>query len=316
MYSSSSAESEIDDVLRQATSSRSPLAELVSDPVLLRSLTKPRHDRRRSSSRRDRDSDSTSRILSVVLAEEEREVQHYKTQLIVMGEQLKGAMRRAAEAEQRALTAQSREREALARVELAEQARHRAELEVVRQQEEARKYRLQIETLERQVGKSEFEIRVVERAKDRAEEAATDARDTLRRYKQIMLDARAREEGLQEGRRLGLRHGYSNGRLNGWKIGQQDGFEEGVAYGRQEGRIAGEGNGRRAERKRALNAFDRYLVADGRTDEDGRDGDNTLKRTKSWAESVGQEADDAIPVEASSMQSSSLGEEMPALYAE
>ncbi|THH03909.1 hypothetical protein EW145_g5907 [Phellinidium pouzarii] len=300
----SAAESEIDDTLRQATSSRSPLAELISDPVLLRSLTRQRPDKSLSSSRRDEgrrrdrdhDSDTASRILSVVLAEEEREVQHLKTQLIVLGEQLKGSMRRAADAEQRAHTAQSREREALAKAERAEQTKHRAELEVARQQEEMKRYRQQIETLERQVGKSEYDIRILQRKKDRAEEAASDAKDALRQYKQSTQDMKAREEGIEEGRRLGLRRGFSSGRLNGWKVGQQDGFQEGIAYGRQESRIGVEDE-------------------DRQTDE-GQDGDN-LKRTRSWAESLGQETDEVFAVEASSMQSSSsMGEGSPRMYTE
>ncbi|KAH8119380.1 hypothetical protein DFH11DRAFT_1686272 [Phellopilus nigrolimitatus] len=215
-----------------------------------------------------------------------REVQHLRSQLITIGEQLKSSIRRTADAEQLAQTAQSREREAIARA-------------VSRQQEEIKRYRQQIEAMERQFTKAESDIRMLERERDNAEEEAEAAKDAVRKCKQVISDAKAREEGLEEGRRLGMMRGFSNGRLKGWKVGRQDGFEEGRAYGRQEGRIAGEGDGRRVERNRVMAEFDRYLD----DDEDG-EGDS-FKRTQNWAESVGQSFDEAVAVEASSMQSSS-----------
>ena len=264
------------DALRQATSSRSPLAELVADPILLRSLAarpqRPSKTRSASSRRSDdggkrrergrvRESDTASHILSVVLAEEEREVQTLRSQLIVLGEQLKSANRRATDAELRAQTAETRAREAQARMIQAEHAKHLLELEAIRQNEEIRRIKSQAETFEREVRKLEFDVRKAERERSNAEEKESEARDALRIYTQFIHDENAREEGLMEGRRLGLRRGYSNGRLRGFQEGRKDGFEEGYSYGRQDGWAAGETDGRRVERIRALNAFDKYVAS-------------------------------------------------------
>lgn len=253
------------EALRHVTSSRSPLAELVSDPILLRSLTKRETSRstsrrRNDGKRREHDADRASRVLSVVLAEEEREVQNLRAQLIVMAEQLKGSVRNVADAESRAQTAQSREREMRTRLQQVEQAKHQADLEITRQAEEMKRYRLQVDTLTRQLANVEVDMRALEKEKDESEDKARDAKDALRQYKQFIRDAQARDEGLEQGRRLGLQRGYSSGRLSGLKLGRQEGFEEGYEYGRQQGYRSGETNGRREERVRAKHMMDPYIA--------------------------------------------------------
>lgn len=309
---SSSAESDLEEALRHVTSSRSPLAELVSDPILLRSITKPRRNKSRSSSnhrsegkkKRAHDGDTASRVLSIVLAEEEREVQSLRAQLVVIAEQLKGSMRNAADAEQRAQTAQSRERETRARLLQVEHAKHQADLEVTRQTEEMKRYRLQIDTLERQKMQMEADMRAVEKERDEAVDSATDAKDALRQYKQFIRDAQARDEGLETGRRLGLRRGYNTGRVNGFEDGLQEGFDEGYELGRQEGFLAAKNEVRRVERARTRDNLDSYVVAHKLAHHDDAE-DESLKRTRTWAESLSRHEDDLVAVEPSSLHSSS-----------
>ncbi|KAL5485200.1 hypothetical protein ACEPAI_7842 [Sanghuangporus weigelae] len=308
--SSTTTESEFDEALRHVTSSRSPLAELVSDPVLLRSITKSRRGKNQSSNqrrtdgkRRDHDSDTASRILSVVLAEEEREVHSLRSQLVVLAEQLKGSMRNAADAEQRAQTAQTRERETRARLLQVEHAKHQADLEVTRQAEEIKRYRLQVETLERQMANMQFDMRTLEKERYEAEEKASDAKDALRQYKQFVRDAQARDEGLEEGRQLGLKRGYGTGRADGFHEGRQEGFDDGFERGRQEGYLAGKIAVRRAERARSRQAIDPYIATHKHQYDDVED--ESLKRVQSWAESLSRQESDVIPVEPSSSHSSS-----------
>lgn len=254
------------EALRHVTSSRSPLAELIADPVLLRSITKPRRESSQSSNRRrsegkkrEHDSDTASRILSVVLAEEEREVHSLRSQLVVLTEQLKASMRNAADAEQRALTAQSREREVRARLAKVEHGKHQADLEVTRQAEEIKRYRLQAENFERQIANMQFDMRTLERERDEAEEKASDAKDALRQYKQFVREAQTRDEGLEEGKQLGMKRGYKTGIADGFHEGRLDGFEDGFERGRQEGYLAGKIAVRRAERARSRQMVDSYV---------------------------------------------------------
>ncbi|EJD02996.1 uncharacterized protein FOMMEDRAFT_84801, partial [Fomitiporia mediterranea MF3/22] len=223
------------------------------------------------------------------------EVQSLRAQLVVIAEQLKGSMRNAADAEQRAQTAQSRERETRARLLQVEHAKHQADLEVTRQTEEMKRYRLQIDTLERQKMQMEVDMRAVEKERDEAVDSATDAKDALRQYKQFIRDAQARDEGLETGRRLGLRRGYNTGRVNGFEDGLQEGFDEGYELGRQEGFLAAKNEVRRVERARTRDNLDSYIEIDR----------PKLKRTRTWAESLSRHEDDLVAVEPSSLHSSS-----------
>ena len=239
------------------------MLELVADPVLLRSITKSSHrPSRRDGDRKkhEKDKGNASRVLSVVLAEEEREVQNLRSQLLITAEQLKNSVRKAADAESRALSAASKEREAQARIQQLEHAKHTVDVELSRQAEEIKRYKQRIEDLERQVSKLDGDMRSLERQKSRAEESAGEAKDALRLFKQTIRDERAREEGIAQGRRMGMRHGYSSGRL---RAGRQDGFDKGYRKGERDGRIVGENEGRIWEKSRALAAFQNHLAKRG-----------------------------------------------------
>ena len=130
--------------LREATASPTPLGEFLRDPAVLTTLLghkKPRrgstssshrerlreHSRERSrerehgtkDARRDKkskDTSDTSSILTLVLAEEERQAHRLKAVLRSTGERLDYEMRRADVAEQRARTAEGHTREVQLRV--------------------------------------------------------------------------------------------------------------------------------------------------------------------------------------------------------
>ena len=188
------------------------------------------------------------------------------------GERLQNEIRRAEDAESAAQLAQSRERDAAAKIVLSEQARYRSELDNARLQEEIKRYTMQIDMMQKQVEQAQDEIKTLSAQREEAEEAAAKARETARQYKQALSDTRAREEGREEGRRMGLMRGYSDGQLEGWQTGRQEGFEEGRTFGKVEGKKEGEKEGRTQERKRALQEFDRFVVDHGiHTEERGRD---------------------------------------------
>ncbi|TCD62794.1 hypothetical protein EIP91_006386, partial [Steccherinum ochraceum] len=115
--------------LREAADSPTPLAELLHDPIALRSLIGHKKSRRPSGAsstrehgtsstskgeksdrdrdrKKDKDSDSSS-ILTLVLAEEERQAHHLKALLRSTGERLENETRRADQAERRATAAES-----------------------------------------------------------------------------------------------------------------------------------------------------------------------------------------------------------------
>lgn len=256
--------------LRLAASSPSPLAELVSDPILWRSLmrktsfsTSRTHGRRSDGKRRSKDSDSSSTVFSVVLAEEERQVQYLKAMLRSASDKLQGEIRRANEAEERVAVMHKREQEILVKAIQSEQARQRAAHEVSRQQEEIKRYQMQVEMMQAQLHKADEDAKSLEQQRDEAEKSASRARETARQYKQTLGEWKAREEGREEGRRAGMVRGYSDGHLDGVRDGRHRGFEHGRHAGVREGRVVGEQDGRAFERQRALQEFDRFAKASG-----------------------------------------------------
>ncbi|CCL99868.1 uncharacterized protein FIBRA_01893 [Fibroporia radiculosa] len=324
--------------LRDATSSPSPLGEFLRDPVVLTTLMgtrkKPRrsassqreHSRDRESSGREstgkesrkksKDSD-TSSILTLVLAEEERQAHHLKAILRSTGDRLEFEMRRADQAESRARIAESHAREVALRVAAAETARHQAELDAARAREEIKRYQMQYESAERELRRVETELQKTDRTRKDAEQSAADARDVARRAQQALREHQVREEGREEGRRLEVRRRYNDGREDGFEDGRAEGFEaghsegfdegraEGYAAGRSDGHSAGrrigfdEGRkvgledgyaegfeeGRKEERKRALDAFDKFMDSEaGRQSFISVTTDTT--RTQRWVEAT------------------------------
>ncbi|KAI0633804.1 hypothetical protein C8Q77DRAFT_1057857, partial [Trametes polyzona] len=271
---------------------------------------------------RDRDSDSAS-ILTHVLAEEERQARHLKAVLRQTGARLEEELRRADLAESRARTAEIASQDFSARLAASETARHQMELDVARAQEECRRWQMQADAAEREARRLQAELSRSERARQDKEQDEKEAREAARRAEQTLREWQAREAGREEVRRLELRrratdqhdegydagraHGYEDGRAEGYEAGRADGFEEGMREGYETGRHegfaagrmtgfeegkkavygdafqAGYAKGRKEERARALDAFDRFIESemDHRSVSDYGDD-----RTQRWVEAT------------------------------
>lgn len=317
--------------LKEVTSTPTPLSGMLQDPGILRSLIAPKksrssstsshrsgsreRDRSKDSRRPKKDSDAAS-VLSLVLAEEERQVHHMKAVLRSTGDRLEGEMRRADASEERARTAETRARDALSRATTAEAARHHAELEATRAREEVTRYRMLADAAERELRRAEADIARLERLRSDAEAAAADARDQARTAQQTLREWQAREEGRLEGMRLEIRRRYDDGREDGFEDGRAEGYEagygEGLEEGKEEGLHAGrteglasgrligfeEGKqvgfdegfkegyerGRREERVQAMEAFDKFL--DAEKDRDSYVSSDEPDRTHQWVEAT------------------------------
>ncbi|TBU55615.1 hypothetical protein BD310DRAFT_825354, partial [Dichomitus squalens] len=242
---------------------------------------------------RDRESDSAT-ILTHVLAEEERQARHLKAVLRQTGARLEEELRRADLAESRARTAEINVSELTQRLASSEAARHQLELDATRAQEECRRWQMQADAAEREARRLQTELARSERARQDVEQAEKEARGAARRAEQTLREWKAREEGREEVRRLEVRRRYSDGRdegfedgrAEGYEAGHEDGYEqgrnEGYENGRSEGfdagRLAGFEEGKKAaysdgfqagyaqgkkeERARALDAFDRFIESE------------------------------------------------------
>ncbi|KAI0940456.1 hypothetical protein AcW1_003646 [Taiwanofungus camphoratus] len=337
--------------LREATSSSTPLTEFLRDPVVLTSLIghkkKSRrgssssqrdrdHDRERGSKdtrKREKDSSDTASILTLVLAEEERQAHHLKAVLRNTGERLDYEMRRADQNEIHARTAEGLAREATARVTTAEAARHQTELDAARAQEEIKRYQMLAEAAERSLRRAEGDVQRLERLRNEAEQSAADARDIARKAQQVLREHQAREAGKEEGRRFEVRRRYNDGREDGFEDGRAEGFEaghsegfesgrtEGYAVGRSEGHHAGrligfeEGRkvgwaeglaegierGRKEERAHALDAFDKFM--DSEISRNSAITTSDEDRTQRWVEVTSQVGEQSpVPVRPPSPQ--------------
>ncbi|KIP08453.1 hypothetical protein PHLGIDRAFT_126975 [Phlebiopsis gigantea 11061_1 CR5-6] len=322
--------------LKEATNTPTPLSGMLQDPNILRALMSPRKARRGSASsqrsgsqrsasnersergkepRRTRKESDASSVLTLVLAEEERQVNHLKAVLRATGDRLDAETRRANQAEDRARAAESRAREAISRAAAAEAARHQTELEAARVKEETTRYRMLAEAAEREVRRAEADMQRLERFKAEAEQSAADARDVARKAQQVVREWQAREEGRVEGMRIEARRRYQTGREDGYEDGRSEGYEAGRAEGLEEGkeegyylgknegldsgRLAGfeEGKqvgikegwkkgyeeGRRDEHKHALEAFDKFM--DGEMDRESFISDEP-DRVHQWVEAT------------------------------
>ncbi|KAI0051168.1 hypothetical protein FA95DRAFT_1554739 [Auriscalpium vulgare] len=269
--------------LREAAATPTPLAEFLLDPEAIHSLTSARSSsrehRRQPSSRgasastergrsdkgkgkERRRSDAASSMLSIVLAEEERQAHHLKAMLRVTGERLENEVRRSDTAEQRATVAELRAREAGTRAGTAEQAQHAAEMDAARAREETKRFQMQLDTAEREMRRVQAELARLTRQKEDSDEAAAKARDMARKWQAALKDFQAREEGREEGMRMAMYKRYDDGREDGWEEGHSEGYDEGRKEGFNEGKRSGfeEGRqmGRREERKYAVHAYNRY----------------------------------------------------------
>ncbi|RDB25464.1 hypothetical protein Hypma_007824 [Hypsizygus marmoreus] len=263
--------------LREVTSSPSPLTRLLQDPSLESSRSKHRSGRRNSRSpHRERRSPS---LMTLALVEEERQGNHLKALLRNATDRLEYEIRRADEAEARAIYAESREKEVSTKLIAAESIRRQMESDLERSNAENRRYQMQLENGDREQKRLKANLLQAEKLVDELEEANSKAKESSRYYQNLLLEHRAHEEGREEGRQIAMQRCFEDGRDEGWVAGNDEGFEEGrkagfedgrrtgrkegLREGREQGRIEGlrEGReqGRIEERRNALEAFDRFL---------------------------------------------------------
>ncbi|KAF8444735.1 hypothetical protein L210DRAFT_848389 [Boletus edulis BED1] len=286
------ADSDIIAQIREATSAPSPLTSYLKDPAVINAIDSPeakgsrsRNQRHSSSSTRSREPRSSS-ILGLVLAEEEKQAHKLKSLLRSTGDRLDREIRRANQAVSRAERAESRVHELSARVSKAESSKYVVELEAARAREEIKRYKIQIESLERDVKRLQADVTLLEKQRNEADECAARARDTARKFQMELRNLQARHVGREEGLRYGMhkwfktgriegfdtghadgyesgRHeGYDEGREQGFSEGQEIGLKQGRKIGRQEGLDQGWEQGRREEREHVLQAFDDFFVAE------------------------------------------------------
>ncbi|KAH0827960.1 hypothetical protein J3R83DRAFT_3598 [Lanmaoa asiatica] len=298
--------------IREATSAPSPLTGYLKDPALINAIDSPetgrsRSQRHSSSSTRSREPRSSS-ILGLVLAEEEKQAHKLKSLLRSTGDRLDREIRRANQAVSRAEHAASRVHELSARVTKAESSKYVVELEASRAKEEIKRYQLQIESLERDVKRLQADVALLEKQRNEADESASRARDTARKFQMELRNTQARQVGREEGLRYGMHKWFKTGQIEGWDTGHAEGYENGRDEGYEEGRERGltEGQeiglkqgrkigkqegfddgweqGRREERQHALQAFDDFFAAE--IDE----RDQVLEDEKTSTEMVGLDA--------------------------
>lgn len=246
--------------IRAATMISTPLKELLKDPAVINTLHNvdgKKSHRQSSSSQHHEPFYSASTLMNLVVAEEEKQAQHLRSTLRSTGDRLDQEMRRAKQAESQAEFAELRARELAVRVNAAETGRRYAELDVERASEEMRRHQMRIESLEKQVAKLQADIRVLERQRNEADESASRARDTARKFQTELSRQQAKEKVIEEspiyGRKkwfvTGHNEGWDAGYAEGYDDGREDGFEEGRQYGIREGRESGFKQGRIMGRK-------------------------------------------------------------------
>lgn len=281
--------------LHEAAYSPSPLVGLLQDPYVVRSLTRrrsrSRSSRRPSTSgpdrgrREDKENDSMN-VLTVVLAEEERQVNHLRALLRTTAERLEDERVRANQAENRADFNESRVRELQMKLTNSEATKHSADLETERARDESHRLKMQMDMQERELQRLRNSLGNMTKRKDDAERDASEAHDTARKVEQRLREYEAEQEGRDEGRRLASKKNYDagwrecwpvaheEGRTQGYEHGHEEGFTKGRAdakltfyeEGRKKGKLEGfqEGldKGMREERDRALEEFDKFLEAE------------------------------------------------------
>lgn len=151
---------------------------------------------------------SSSRDLLRLLINEEYENRQSRKVLYTVFDRLEQESRRALDAERRI-------EETVARAKSINEARIAAQQEAARAQEELRLYKLQLENAQSEISRAQGIVRAVEAQRDDAEAVAAAARSKARRLNEERLIELAREEG----RRLGFEEGIRRGRRMGYREG-------------------------------------------------------------------------------------------------
>ncbi|KZV66828.1 hypothetical protein PENSPDRAFT_736922 [Peniophora sp. CONT] len=209
---------------------------------------------------------ASDELMSLVLAESERQARHLRALLRQSNARLDAEARRADSSTSRAVQAEEQLREMRARAERAEAAQHASALEAAKAKEEIKRVQLVADTTERERQRLSGDVQRLEREKREADQKAAEARDAARKWQGALRDQQAWEDGRAEGRALALRRRFEDGRADGFEEGREMGFEEGFADGRREGedigredgfregRAKGFEEGRRAERSQRFQA--------------------------------------------------------------
>ena len=222
-------------------------------------------------------------MLTVVLAEEERQVNHLRALLRTTADRLEDERVRANQAENRADFNESRVRELQMKLTNSEAAKHSEGLETERARDEAHRLKMQMDMMEREVQRLRNSLNNMTKRKDEAEREASEAQDAARRAEQRLREYEAEQGGRDEGRRLaskknydagwrecwpaaheeGRTQGYEEGHVEGYAKGRSEAkltfYEEGRTKGKLEGYQEGIERGMREERDRALEEFDKFL---------------------------------------------------------
>jgi Essential protein Yae1, N terminal len=213
------------------------------------SESKSREPGGRRARTKDRGPSTADSMLTLMLAEEERNSSNLKALLQITRDRLETETRRADAAESRAMLAEARTREVTSRSTTIEQASHRSELDAARAQEETKRAQMQLETAERELRRVTAELQRVTRQKDEADNGAAKARDLARKWQSALRDYQAHDEGRQEGIRLALIRRYDDGKEDGWEEGHTEGWDAGREEGFEEGRKTGFEEGREMGRR-------------------------------------------------------------------
>jgi flagellar biosynthesis/type III secretory pathway protein FliH len=269
--------------IRTATMTPTPLQELLKDPAVINTLyhTDGKKSRRQSSSSPRY---SASTLMSLVVAEEEKQAQHLRSTLRSTGDRLDQEMRRANQAESKAEFAELRTQDLTIRLSAAETGKHYAELDALRANEEIRRHQMRIESLEKQVTKLQADIRLLERQRNEADESASRARDTARKFQIELSKQQAKEKVVEESSIYGRKKWFVTGHNEGWDAGyaegfddgREDGFEEGRQYGVREGRESGFKQGHKTGRKEGFE--------NGREQEVDENDYTAQKKVQQWNE--------------------------------
>lgn len=215
-------------------------------------------------------------MISLVLADEERQVNRLKSLLRSTGDRLEYEIRRADDATTRAEYAETRAKEVCARLGISEASRSRSEMEATKSNDEARLYRLRLESAEHEMGRLRSDIEHLQKRRKEAEELVSKTNDAARGFQVALDDYKAREREREDVAQIELDTWFSQGKEDGWDAGHAEGLEEGrsegfkhgLKIGKKEGFDEGLKIGRKEERQNALQAFDRFLADEMDDDED------------------------------------------------
>jgi len=249
-------------------------------------------------------------VFTVVLAEEERQVNHLRALLRTTAERLEDERVRANQAENRADFNESRVRELQMKLSNSEATKHSADLETERARDETSRLKMQMEMLEREVQRLRNSLSNMTKRKDDAEREASESQDVARKAEQRLREYEAEQEGRDEGRRLASKKNYDAGWRECWPVAHEDGrtqgyeeghgegyakgrtdakltfYEEGRKKGKSEGFQEGIERGMREERDRALEEFDKFLE-----EEVSASVHERHDRVQRWVSSLAQAAD-------------------------